>query len=387
MATEKRDAQTSLKATDATGAWQLHGQGVAQLVVLAATVLALTWVFFLMVRPLILPLFLAGVLAMLVHPWHEKLLLKLRGRDWLSAGIFTMVFSAFVFVPLGIGIYFGVTQALEIVKYGAGNVGKPGEILPKAEKSPRMAAMLETLQTKLRIDVEQLEEWTVQLGKSAAKTLYDRTVGFAGDVPGFVVAIFIFLFAFFFFLRDGRKLISAWQRLTPMEASHERVMREEFTRVCRAVVWGTILAAVAQGMLFGIGLMVTEMFFHIGTLQWISLLTLLATIAAMVPFFGSAVVWVPLAMYLCWIDHWVAGALFFVYGIAVISTADNLVKIQTLGDGANLHPLLVFVCVFGGIQMFGVLGMFIGPIVGAVMFALLRVLKQELLRQQLRPVA
>ena len=67
--------------TESTGAWQLRGSGVAPLAVLAATVLALGWLFFQMIQPMLLPLFLAGVLAMLVYPWHEWLLAKLKHRD------------------------------------------------------------------------------------------------------------------------------------------------------------------------------------------------------------------------------------------------------------------------------------------------------------------
>lgn len=373
-------------ATESTGAWQLRGSGVAPLAVLAATVLALGWLFFQMVQPMLLPLFLAGVLAMLVYPWHEKLMLRLKNRDWLSATIFTLLFSALVFVPTGVGLYFAVTQAIQLVRVGADKVVLNEDVLPQPQKNAKLTAMLETLETKFHVDVGQLEKWTVDLGKAAATTLYERSKSLASDVPSFVIAIFIFLFAFFFFLRDGRKLVSTWQRLTPMDATHDAVMRDEFTRVCRAVVWGTLLAAIAQGLLFGIGLMLIEMFAHVGTMKWIFLLTLLATITAVVPFLGASVVWGPLGLYLIWNGNGIAGAFLLVYGIAVVSMADNVVKIYTLGDGASLHPLLVFISVFGGIQMFGVLGMFIGPIIGAVLFALLRVLKQELLRRQVQIV-
>jgi predicted PurR-regulated permease PerM len=78
-------------------------------------------------------------------------------------------------------------------------------------------------------------------------------------------------------------------------------------------------------------------------------------------------------------DHATAAILLAVYGTLIVSTCDHFVKIWAIRGTANLHPLLVFVCVFGGIQLMGLLGIFVGPVIGAVLFALMRILKQEML--------
>jgi predicted PurR-regulated permease PerM len=101
-------------------------------------------------------------------------------------------------------------------------------------------------------------------------------------------------------------------------------------------------------------------------------------VAALVPFLGASLVWLPTSITLFFNDHFVAGAAALFLGLVIVSSIDNLIRIMVLKGSAELHPLLVLICVFGGIQFAGVLGIFIGPAIGAIVFALLKVLRQEI---------
>jgi predicted PurR-regulated permease PerM len=143
-------------------------------------------------------------------------------------------------------------------------------------------------------------------------------------------------------------------------------------------MWGTVLAALAQGLAIAAGFFVIDLFAHTGMGRWALLLGVLSAVVAVIPFIGTAAVWVPTAIVLFLQGHTVASIAVVVYGLAVVGTIDNLIKIIVIKDAANLHPLLVLVCAFGGLQVMGILGIFLGPAVGAIVFALMQTLRNEL---------
>ena len=135
---------------------------------------------------------------------------------------------------------------------------------------------------------------------------------------------------------------------------------------------------MAQGVLLGLGLFVVDLASGAGIGRWTFLLSLLTVATSMIPFLGAAAIWAPTALLLFAVGHPVAAVVLAVYGAVVVSLSDNLVKILVIGETADMHPLLVLVSVFGGIQLVGFLGIFVGPIVAAVLFALLRILRREI---------
>jgi predicted PurR-regulated permease PerM len=201
-----------------------------------------------------------------------------------------------------------------------------------------------------------------------------------GDLPAFVLACVLFVVALFFFLKDGLRMVRGWEELTPMDADHDRLIRHEFYKVCRGVVWATVVAALVQGLLFALGLFVIDFVFGVGFGAWVFPLALVTVIFAMIPFLGAVMVWLPTAAVLFFRGDYGAALAVALYGGLFVSQIDTVIRIYVLKDTANLHPLLVFVCVFGGIRLFGILGIFVGPIVGAVLFALLRILKKEIVQ-------
>lgn len=345
------------------------------LVVLAAVNLAFLILFFQVVRPFLLPLFLAAVVALLIEPIDRRLTGLLGNRAHLSATLVTLVVLLLLIAPLALGAYFALIELTGGLNQLA-ELSRQGKLEPLFDprSNPEIARAIEKLESVLGMNSEQFRAPAIAAIRATGEGLYHRTVELLSDVPGFLVGAALFIFALYYFLADGDKILSAWGGLTPLDLEHDRIIRAEFTKVCRGVVWATLAAAVVQGLLLGAGLAILELFFHIGTARWIFLLSLATMAFSMVPFVGAFAVWGPLAAYFAVRGHYLAAVLLALHGMLVISMADNLIKILVLRDSANLHPLLVFVCVFGGIEYFGILGIFIGPMVGAVLFALLRIL-------------
>lgn len=204
----------------------------------------------------------------------------------------------------------------------------------------------------------------------------ERVVEVGGATTAFVgrllLGLGIMTVSVYFFLLDGERMIKTLKGLSPIDDQHEDELIHEFSRVSRAVVIATLLSAVAQGILAGIG------FYFVG-MESVFLLTLLTACLALVPFAGAAAVWVPVCLWLYFVDGNLWGALgLAVYGVVIVSMADNFIKPYVLHGQSNLHPLLALLSVLGGVTALGPIGILVGPMVVVFLQTLLNILQREL---------
>lgn len=221
---------------------------------------------------------------------------------------------------------------------------------------------------------EQMEAALKRATSSAGSPL----IALGGDTLAIlgktVLGIVITMASLFFFLAEGENMVNAVVRLSPLEEKYLRELVEEFVRVCRAVVTASLLSAVVQGLLAGVG------FYFAGLENAVALLMLLTMVLSMVPFTGAATVWVPVCLYLYFVEGRLAASIMLaVYGAGVISTADNFIKPMVLHGQSNLHPLLALLSVLGGIQALGPIGIVVGPMVVVFLQTTLKILQRELL--------
>ncbi|MEZ6093875.1 MAG: AI-2E family transporter [Pirellulaceae bacterium] len=200
-------------------------------------------------------------------------------------------------------------------------------------------------------------------------SLGGATTAFLGKL---MLGLTIMILALYFFLLDGAGMIKNLRYLSPLDDEHERELIEEFDRVSRAVVLATLLSALAQGALAGIG------FFFVG-MDNVFLLTMLTICFAMVPFFGAASVWVPVCVWLYFIENRMGAAIgLAIYGFAVVSMVDNVIKPFVLHGQSNIHPLVALLSVLGGVTALGPIGILIGPMIVAFLQTMLKILQREL---------
>jgi predicted PurR-regulated permease PerM len=220
---------------------------------------------------------------------------------------------------------------------------------------------------------EQLDQLRRTVLSSSAPVL-----SLGGDTLLFIAKLgfgtLISMVALFFLLAEGPRMLEALIKISPLEEQHVRELVTEFDRACRAIVSATLLSAIAQGILAGIG------FYFCGLRSSVALLTLLTMILALVPFMGAAAVWIPVSLYLYFFqgNAWAAVGL-AIYGTVVISTVDNIIKPLVLHGQSKLHPLLALLSVLGGIQALGPIGILVGPMVVVFLQTLLKTLQRELL--------
>ncbi|MGV3484377.1 MAG: AI-2E family transporter [Planctomycetaceae bacterium] len=187
-----------------------------------------------------------------------------------------------------------------------------------------------------------------------------------------LVAIVILVISLYFFFADGSSMVQTMMRLSPLDDEYERRLLMQFDQTSRAVVLASVLSALAQGTLAAIG-------FWFAGLPSVVFLFIATTFMGLVPFLGAASVWVPCVIYLATVEHRMGAAIgLAIFGMTIISWVDNLIKVAVLQGHSQIHPLLALLSVLGGLQVFGPIGILVGPMVVVFMQTLLEILNHEL---------
>ena len=181
----------------------------------------------------------------------------------------------------------------------------------------------------------------------------------------------IVLVVVFFFFRDGRGWIQRAEEIIPLPPGQARKLFTNISDTIVANVYGIVSVGAAQGILTGIAL-------AIAGLQSALLLGLCAAFASIVPVVGTGLVWAPAALYLIFTGASWKGIFVLAWGVAVVSTADNIIRPWVVGGKVELHPLVLVFSILGGVQAFGFLGLFLGPVSASVLWVLLGMIREEL---------
>lgn len=344
-------------------------QRIIPFLILAAVTLSLSVVFFILVKSYLLALFGAAIMALVADPLFEWLRPRMGGWRHAAAGVITLSFAILIVLPLVAGVFFVIQEMDHGVEFAKGFIH---------DFSPKVEGWLQQIDERFHIPEQDLKDRAEDVGKQIAGVALRFTRDFVGEVLHISIQLLVFLVAFYFFLADGRGILSTWERMTPLDVAHDRFIRDQFAVVCRGAMWGTVLAAIGQGLAITVGLAIAEFFLDANMGRWVLLLGVLTCVMAIIPVLGAAGVWVPTALVLLTQGHIFAGVFVALYGLVVVSMVDNVIKWTVIQGAADLHPLLVLICAFGGLQVMGILGIFLGPAVGAIVFALLKVVREEL---------
>ncbi|MFI5328134.1 MAG: AI-2E family transporter, partial [Candidatus Rokuibacteriota bacterium] len=215
------------------------------------------------------------------------------------------------------------------------------------------------------VDAQQLHGWVMSGAQSLLQGLVAVSGSFVLGTLNALVGLSIALFVLFFFLRDGDQMMATAVRLIPITPERRGQLVDHVAAVTRAVVFGSLLTAVVQGVLVGIG-------FALVGLPSPVVFGAVAAVASLIPFVGTALIWVPAVGVLFLQGRWVAAVLLAVWSVAVVSSADNVVRPLFISGRAQISTLPVFLGLIGGLSAFGPIGLVVGPVVVALTLALLR---------------
>jgi predicted PurR-regulated permease PerM len=329
----------------------------------AAAILGL--VLYRIVAPFVGPMMWALLLAFLLHPLHVRLTRRFKGRENLSASLLTL--GAFVMLagPLaGMSAAF-VAQAADLVQWLqeklARQSDRPFSLLSNV---PMMDTAMQWLRDTFGVKPGQIQSWMAQ----ATEVLPKFLAGLGGQIflgaVNTVLAFIIMLFMLYFFVRDGDRFLDEMSDLIPLPPARRTQLVDYIAAVARAVVFGMGVTALVQGALVGVGFLIVGFSSPL-------VFGVLAALLALLPFGGTALVWVPAVLVLGAQSRWGMAVVMLVIGI-ISSSIDNVLRPLLISGRAEVSTIVVFVGVLGGTAAFGPTGLFLGPITLALILALLR---------------
>ena len=338
-----------------------------------AVLLFLLYQIALVFRPFVLPVLWAVILAHLTFPLHVRLTKVLHHRETLSAGLLTVAIMAVGVVPV---IMLGVMLVRE-----AGSAYAAVETWIRSDGLSRLPEQLTQLpfgdsiqQLIAGINRDELESFLLESAKVLQGFAIDEVTALARNAFLLIVNFLVMIFTLFFFFKDGAHLVNGLYRVIPMEDSHKNKIFKRLDQTIRAVVKGVLVTAVVQGLLAGIA------YWALGA-PFPNFFMALTMVLAPLPFGGTALIWGPLAGYLYLAGPAWKGIAMLVWGGGVVTMADNVLKPLLIGKGAELPVLFLFFSILGGLALYGMIGLFLGPIMLSLLITAIQIFREEYLTQ------
>lgn len=310
-----------------------------------------------MTGPYLLAIVIGGILSLLVKPVYDRLLKRGLGPK-KSSGVTVLALLLLVIVPVGAfavatvnqGILFGQKIAQSQDFSARSILGRISEWAPVKG----LVGNAEAVERQIRNGVQTL-----------AREASTAALAMLGAIPDQILQIVLALLACFFFLVDGMSLKRWMAGKIPLDRDIQIKLYKTFEDTAISVIWATLAAAGAQATVMGIAFLILGVplpFLAAGA----------TFIFAWIPLLGSTPVWLAGSIYLYTQGSIAKMVAMFAFG-AVVGILDNFIRPMVLKGRSDLHPLVSLVAIFGGIQLFGFFGVFLGPIIIALLIGVLQV--------------
>ena len=295
--------------------------------------LVLAYLTFLLIRPFFSPIVLSLFLVYLFHPIHVRLKKRI-GSGLLSAALITIAVMIITVIPLFILVNLLVKEAF--VLYETVNVDTFSSFLANFGST-------------------QLASYIPAIIDKGVVALTSAITNFILTVPEKIVGIFIIILGLFFGLKEGDKLIEKIELFLPVKKDYREKIISKFIDTMDSVVYGSILVGILEGIVATIGFFI----FGVSTpLLW----GFITAVFALLPFVGPMAIWLPLSLFLYFTGHQTSAIGLAIYSALFLTLLlDNVLKHYFISRKGKIHPLISLLGVLGGIGLFGITGIVLGP--------------------------
>ncbi|HUA33352.1 MAG TPA: AI-2E family transporter [Candidatus Binataceae bacterium] len=323
-----------------------------------------------LLTPFFVPFAWGILLAFMAHPSliHVQRLVKSRT---LASVIISLVVGFLVVMP---SVWLSGRLVVEAqALYAEASKWAQGEDIHKINDMLIHIGPLSWLALRMHEHGYELNDQLPKVAMQAAQVTSDYVMKngtqVARNIAGFVFDFSIALLAFFYMLRDGDYYYQSLRSLTPLHEDDKAAIFETLRATLSSVIRGLMLTALLQGVTIGIGLLV------FGVPYWL-FLALASAAAGLLPIGGTALIWLPAAIWLLYTAGWGSAIGLVVWCAICLAIIDNFIKPIAMRHGTSLPTLALFLAIMGGIEAYGPLGLFLGPAIISIFAALLRVYRK-----------
>ena len=335
------------------------------------------YLFYKIMAPFLIPLCWAAVFTVVFYPLQARFASRIR-NDNLLALLMCVLIAVLIIGPLA---YLFVA----VVNQAAGAVAKINELYDTGQLNQLLALdfpLANVIKAKLveHYDLTQtnLDQMIKDGIGKVSGVLFDQTTWLVTNATKAVFYFGLMLFAMFYFFREGDRLVQKARRLLPLTPEQIETVFGQLREVIQATMYGGVAVALMQGLLGGILFAIAGIS---SPVFWGAVMAFLS----LLPFVGAFIVYVPAGIGLMLTGSPVMGIVVIAVGIGIISQIDNFVRPLLISGRTSMHPLLLFFSILGGITLFGLLGLVVGPIVAACFMILLKIFELRLQQEPSSP--
>lgn len=322
---------------------------------LLGLVILISALFLTMIHQFLMAIFMAGLFSALVMPAHRLIAKKVGGRETLASILTILAIIFLVLTPLTLIITLIVAQAIEIgqsvTPWVQTFINEPTIITNYIEKIPFYQQILPYR--------DVIVQKAGELVGALSAFLIDSLSSFTRITIGAIFSSIVMLYVMFYFLTMGNLLLEKILFFLPLDDFNERLLLNRFTSVTRATIKGTLIIGIMQGTICGIAFAIAGIE---GPVFWGSVMAVMS----IVPAFGTAIIWFPAMVILGLTGNFVGVIILLILCGLIAGNLDNIVRPRLVGKDTEMHDLFVLFGTLGGISMFSLLGIIIGPIVAAL---------------------
>ena len=328
-----------------------------------AVVFIITLVLFIrLIWDMLLAVMVAAIFASLANPLYSWLLQRLRGRRAGAATLTLFAVILVVVIPLIVLISALTSEAVKLANSLQPQLDLIVEQTKNHEILPKWIPFWDRIEPFREPIVKKLGEVAAMIGSFLVGSLSAVAEG----AMRFFFNLFVMLYCLFFFLMNGRDLLDKILRLIPLRLSEKKLFVESFFSVSKATIKGTLVIGIVQGGMAGMAFAVVGIQ---DALFWGTIMM----VSSIIPAIGTALIWVPAVLYLLIIGNTASAIGLFLWCAIVVGMADNFLRPLLVGKNTQMPDLLVMLSTFGGLALFGAIGLIFGPVIAALFLSAARI--------------
>lgn len=328
---------------------------------------------FLIIRPFLVAIISAMVLAYLFYPVYKWLAAHIPHplpKESLASALTCLLIILIIVIPLVAITTVLTTELRNGYIYLQEVVNLPGYGFDLPSIGEASAPVYVPFLDNLGLNISQFREPIINFAGQVIRWIQ----GILVKIPTLFFSLFITIFSVYFFLKSARNMIRFMTNFFPLPKGKYNEIFTRFDDLSRGMINGQIVVGMIQGGLAWTGFIILGV---PNPVLW----GVLTAIISIIPLLGAALVWFPIAVYLVVVGMvagigWWKGAALLVYGLLVISTIDNVLKPKIVGERARIHPLIIFFGILGGIQLIGIPGILIGPLILTLLDVVLEIFRE-----------
>jgi predicted PurR-regulated permease PerM len=315
---------------------------------------------------------IAAILVTAVFPLHRLLTKTIHIPSTFSALLSLILVAVVILGPFTLFFFFIAGQATDAVANFSDKINS----LPKFDMIPAMLKnglvdnWIAMLGRYVPISTDQVMSTAKDFLTTISSFILSNATGILKNLSILFFHLIVFLFAMFYFLKDGERFVSYVKSLMPMSEKYRKELFSKLSHLSYGIIYGLFGAAIAQGLMAGLG-------FYIVGINNAAFWGSIAALFSVVPYIGTAIIWIPVTIFLLVTGHWIAALFLFAWSMVIVSTVDNMVKPYLIGSSATLHPFAVLIVIFGSTFAFGLKGLIFGPFILTLTLAFLHIYELE----------